>query len=131
MTLLPEDYNPEFPLLFFGRLLRYARSPLNAIVPPVDGSLERWWAACGVAGASRVEKQAVTAEKLIASEPQRAAVSGKIQPEASVACFQDPGTAVGRRWDYPGTNQKIERFAGRRMGLYSEPLEDQNGNSSL
>jgi hypothetical protein len=32
MTLFPEDYNPEFPFYCFGRLLTYARPPLNAIV---------------------------------------------------------------------------------------------------
>jgi hypothetical protein len=31
----------------------------------------------------------------------------------------------------PGTKQEMEGFAGRRLGVYSEPLEDQNGNFSL
>ena len=40
-----------------------------------------------------------------------------------VACFQEFGRAVGRRWDNPGTKQEMEGFAGRRLAVYSEPLE--------
>jgi hypothetical protein len=31
----------------------------------------------------------------------------------------------------PGTKQEMEGFAGRRLGVYSEPLEGHNGNFSL
>ena len=71
----------------------------------------------------------MAAEKSIPSEPRHAAVSEKTLPEAVVACFQEPGRAVGSRWDNPGAKQEMEGFAGRRRGVYSEPLEGQNGDS--
>ena len=73
----------------------------------------------------------MAAEKSIPSEPRHAAVSEKTLPEAVVACFQEPGAVVGSRWDNPGPKQEMEGFGGRRMSIYSEPLEGENGNSSL
>ncbi len=68
---------------------------------------------------------------LKSDKSRHAAVYEKTVPEAVVACFQDPGRAAGGRWDNPGTKQEMEGFAGRRMGVYSEPLEGQNGISSF
>jgi hypothetical protein len=51
-------------------------------------------------------------------------------PGAVEACFQDQWGAVGNRWDNPGMKQEMEGFTGRRMTVYSEPLEGQNGNST-
>jgi hypothetical protein len=73
----------------------------------------------------------VAAEKSIPSQPRHAAVSEKTLSEVVVACFQDPGRAVGSRWDNPSMKQEMEGFAGRRMGVYSEPPEGQNRNSRL
>jgi hypothetical protein len=47
----------------------------------------------------------------------------KTLAEAAVECFQKPGRAVGSHWDKPGRKQEVEGFPGRRMGVYSEPLE--------
>ena len=54
----------------------------------------------------------MAAEKAIPSEPRHAAVFEKTLSEAVVAHFQNPGRAVGSRWDNLGTKQERKASLG-------------------
>jgi len=81
--------------------------PPDAATVRSDGEAE-----CGVAGASRVEKQAVAAEKSILSEPRTQRCLEETLLEAVVACFQDPGRAVGSAGAIRARNRKWKGSLG-------------------
>jgi hypothetical protein len=65
------------------------------------------------------------------ASPARQQCLKETLPEAVETCFQEPGRAVGSRWDNLGTKREMEGFAGRRMGVYSGPLDGQNSKSGV